>query len=266
MSDTGPAWDPDAHWERVIRRGTTIRNRRRVALAACCLAILALFSAGVAAAFSRGSAPGGQKVAALGRGDTASSAPGVVPDSTSLPNLSTIPAVPVTPTSTAPTITTASSTPLTSTMAPPSARTTTTTPRVAITTVPATTTTTTPQPPACPPTAVSFATVTDQPSYAVGAAVSVALQLTNNSDQTCAGPSQAGLGATGTITEGGVAVATTHGPAISCTNPCLPPVVAPGASTSYDAGFWVATAAGSYAAQATRADTGTPANFTVTAG
>ncbi|HEX3426835.1 MAG TPA: hypothetical protein VHT30_11935 [Acidimicrobiales bacterium] len=258
MSDTEPAWDPDAHWQRVIRRGTAIKNRRRLALAACCVAALALLSAGVAAALTRGSGSGGQKVAALGRGSTTSTAAGVVPGSTSLPNLSTIPAVsvPVTPASTPPTSTTATSMPHTAT-----------TRHGAVTTVPATTTTTTPQPPACPLTDMSFATVTDQPSYVMGAAVSVALKVTNNSKQTCTGPSQSGLGATGTITEGSLVVATTHGPAIACTVQCLPPVIAPGASTTYDAGSWYPTAAGSYTAQASRVGrTGTPAHFTVTSG
>lgn len=167
-------------------------------------------------------------------------------------------APPSTPTtSTTPSSTTPSSTPPTSTP-----HTATTPPPVAMTTVSATTTTTSPQPPACP--LAGFATVTNQSSYVVGAQVFVTLQVTNTSDQPCTGPFLARLGAFGTITQGGVVVATTQGPAVSCTSPCVPPVIAPGASLPYDAGSWVATAAGSYTAQARVGSAGTPVNFTVT--
>ena len=135
----------------------------------------------------------------------------------------------------------------------------TTAPTVATTAAPTTTTTrprttTTSPGAACGPGDLAYSTATDASSYAVGASVSINLVARNVSGRTCTGPSNAGISAVATVSNSAGTVVFRSNPiAITCTNPCIAPVLAPGQSHAYGAGTWdPATPAGSYSAMATR--------------
>jgi hypothetical protein len=278
MSDIGtpePSWNPDAHLERVYRRGRRLRTRRRVGVVAGgSLVVAALLAVGVT--LGGGGADHGRRVAtgASGTsgttattGSSGSSGPaipggsggdGVGAGGGGSGSSSTVTARPgtpggagggVTPTSAAHHVTTNT----TSATTAPGARTTTTK---------AATTTTGPAAD-CGPSDLAYSTVTDRNSYAVGDAVDINLVLRNVSGRTCTAPSIAGIGAKATITGSGTPVTTT-GPAIACTATCASPVLAPGQSTAYSAGSWDSTRRGTYQVVASRLGrTGTAASFRV---
>ncbi|MGH9125016.1 MAG: hypothetical protein ACRDZ8_09875 [Acidimicrobiales bacterium] len=268
MNLSEPIFDPDAHHDDVIRRGRVLRNRRRAGMAGAGVLAAVLVIAGVAAA-AGGGGSGGRQVATSARSGSISTslgAGGLGGDS------STTALAPGTASTLIPLI------PLTTTYVPPSPTTaagngtggpyaSTTVPLTTVpvpTTVPVTTTVLAGAP-ACTPGQMSFATVSDKQQYAVDSVVAVGLQVRNTSGQTCSAPSYSGISARATITGPGDMKVPTNGPAISCTATCTPPVLVPGATTSYSAGEWSdAAPAGEYTVVATRNGfTGSAASFTV---
>ncbi len=252
MSTPEPIWNPDAHLEQVYQRGRKLRNRRRWgAVAGGTVAALALVAS--VAGLVGGGGSQGRRVATAGTGTS----PGT--GATAGPSTSVGPLGAGTSGSGAPT-TVAGSTGTTAgpaigaTGTPALAPSTTVKHRVT-TTIPATTVaapTTTGGPAGdCAPAALGYRTSTNQAAYQIGDEVDLSLVVTNKSGHTCNGPSNAGIGAKATIT-GPAGTLTTNGPAISCTATCQPPVLAPGGSTSYSAGYWIATASGNYTAAASR--------------
>jgi hypothetical protein len=259
MSPTEPNFDPDDHYDGVIRRGQRLRNRRRALVAAGGLAVVGLMVAGVALAAGGGRSPG-RGVVTVGR-PPAGTAATATSQGSSTTESSPDQSLPALTTTLGPTSPTSPAGPTTTRAGHP----------VATTTQPTTTVTTRPTPttsayPACTAAQLEDSTVTDRSSYALGDPVAVTLVVRNVSGQTCSGPSASGIGATAIITHDGVRVATIAGPAIMCSLPCLPPVLAPGAITSYSAGEWLATgaSAGAYQVVASRlATTAAPTAFTV---
>jgi hypothetical protein len=302
MSDIGtpePSWNPDAHLEGVYRRGRRLRARRRVgALAAGSLAVLVAFGVaaglGLGLGLGAGGAGHGRRVATAGSATTRTTVSAGSPGSGGPAGLGGTGGEGVSGTGTgtgtgaaaggtgasiggtasnSPTTVTAGSGPsgrpgggVTPTSAPHHATTNTT----AAPTVPATTTTTTQGATTtagpvvdCGPSDLAYSTATDRSSYAVGGAVDISLVVRNVSGRTCTAPSMVGVGAKGVITGSGAPV-TTHGPAISCTASCQPPVLAAGQSTSYSAGSWGSARRGTYRVVASRLGrSGTAASFKV---
>jgi hypothetical protein len=301
MSDIGtpePSWNPDAHLDRVYRRGRRLRARRRIGvLAGGSLAVVALVavvayglglagggadhgrrvatgrsatSVPAASAGSPGSgglaspgAPGGDGSGAVGAGGLGAGGLGVS-GATGAGGVGGGGSPATLGGGSGPSAGAGGG--VTPTSAPGHVTTNTT----SATTIAPSTTTTTPRATAttapaadCGPGDLAYSTATNRNRYAVGAAVDVSLVVRNVSGHTCVAPSIAGVGAKATITGSGAPV-TTHGPAISCTAGCQPSVLAPGQSTAYSAGSWSNAGRGTFQAVASRLGrSGTAASFKV---
>ncbi|MDQ1428121.1 MAG: hypothetical protein QOK39_1597 [Acidimicrobiaceae bacterium] len=249
-TDREPTWNPDAHLDRVYRRGRFLQNRRRGAgIAAGVVAMAAVVALVVA---NVGGANPGHRILTAGTGRATTtiapagagrSLPAAAPTTTTGAG----PGGPAPGPGPGPGPTTAATSRVT------------TAPTVARTAAPTTATTrprtTTTAPGAdCGPGDLAYSTATDATSYAVGASVSINLVARNVSGRTCTGPSNSGISAVATVSNSAGAVVFRSNPiAITCTNPCIAPVLAPGQSHAYGAGTWdPATPAGSYSAMATR--------------
>jgi hypothetical protein len=272
MSNLEPIWDPELHLEQVYRRGRRLRKRRHMgALAGGMLAVLVVVAAVSAMVGTGRGSDQLQRVATAGRGQpsgsTSPSATGTGGNGGA--TVSTVTTGP----GRAGGVSSATSTSTASTVSPSTrpGRTISPTP----TTGAGTTTTTGPPPPtttaaplgACGPGDLVYTTTTNQRSYAAESSVVIDLVARNVSTHTCNGPSNAGISASAVVrNSAGAQVFRSTPIAITCTATCTPPVLAPGASTSYGAGSWVSAAPpGSYSAVASRASvTGAPASFTIT--
>jgi len=94
--------------------------------------------------------------------------------------------------------------------------------------------------PPCSSSALVYSTATDHTKYARGETVAVFLVVRNRSSEPCQGPGRCGIQPWASVSNAaGTVVWQSHPIAITCVNPPpQPPLIQPGQSASYPAGQW----------------------------
>jgi hypothetical protein len=107
----------------------------------------------------------------------------------------------------------------------------------------------------CDASALSYSTTTDRSKYGPGQSVTIFLVVRNRSSKPCQGPGPCGIGPWASVANASGAVVWQSQPiAVACVNPPpQPPELQPGQSATYQAGTWnreVCAASGSCSSQA----------------
>jgi hypothetical protein len=240
MYGSEPTWAPDAHLDRVYRRGRQLRRRRRLAgLLGPTLAVVAV----VGGVMAFGSNTAQRRVDTVAQPHTTTSLAAEPGPDAGQPAADGGDQSQTPPTSTAPSVSNgASGSPSRKSsgavVAPtgPGPNSAGAQNQAA---APTSTTTTAPVGP-CGASDLDYSTSTDRTSYAPGRAVTVSMVVHNHSSHPCDGPGFCGISPWASVQNAaGTQVWRSNAIAIACTNPPpAPPRLAPGASYSYAAGTW----------------------------